>query len=144
LVVQEELKQIGIDAELNLLETATMITKVHDADPAKRDYDIAVTGTSAHVDPNEVADNFKTGSSGNLCSYSNPRMDELIDQGIAETDVAARTEIYLEIQRILLEDLPWINLFVANQYEAMKTYVKGYTHIATGTNYTLKSTWLDQ
>ena len=144
LVVQEELKQIGIDAELNLLETATMITKVHDADPAKRDYDIAVTGTSAHVDPAEVADNFKTGASGNLCSYSNPQMDELIDQGIAETDVAKRTEIYLEIQRILLEDLPWINLFVANQYEAMKTYVKGYTHIATGTNYTLKSTWLDK
>jgi len=26
----------------------------------------------------------------------------------------------------------------------MKTYVKGYTHIPTGTNYTLKDAWLDR
>jgi hypothetical protein len=26
----------------------------------------------------------------------------------------------------------------------MKTYVKGYTHIPTGTNYTLKDVWLDK
>ena len=144
LVVQEQLKQIGIEAELNLVETATMIEVVHSADPALRTYEIAVTGTSGHVDPGELAVNFKTGSSRNLASYSNPRVDELIDQGMAATDTAERAEIYQEIQRILLEDLPWINLFVANQYEAMKDYVKGYVHIATGSNIALKQTWLDQ
>ena len=144
LVVQEQLEQIGIRAELNLVETATMIEVVHSPDPALRTYEIGVTGTSGHIDPHEVAINFKTGSSGNLAGYSNPRVDELIDQGVAATDIAERTEIYQEIQRILLEDLPWINLFVANQYEAMKTYVKGYVHIATGSNIALKQTWLDQ
>ena len=144
LVVQEQLKQIGIEAELNLVETATMIEVVHSADPAKRTYEIAVTGTSGHVDPNELAANFKTGSSENLSAYSNPRVDELIDQGMASTDIAERTEIYQEIQRILLQDLPWINLFVANQYEAMRSDVKGYVHIATGSNVALKQTWLDR
>ena len=144
LVVQEQLKQIGIDAELNLVETATMIEVVHSADPALRTYEIAVTGTSGHIDPGEVANNFKTGASGNLASYSNPRVDELIDQGMAATDVAERTGIYQEIQRILLQDLPWINLFVANQYEAMRSDVKGYVHVATGTNVALKQTWLDR
>jgi len=144
LVVQEQLKQIGIEAELNLVETATMIEVVHSADPAKRTYEIAVTGTSGHVDPNELAANFKTGSSENLAAYRNPRVDELIDQGMASTDIAERTEIYQEIQRILLQDLPWINLFVANQYEAMRSDVKGYVHIATGSNIALKQTWLDR
>jgi hypothetical protein len=46
--------------------------------------------------------------------------------------------------RILLDDLPWVNLYIANQFEAMKTYVKGYTHIATGTNIALRNVWLDK
>jgi len=45
---------------------------------------------------------------------------------------------------LLLDDVPWVNLYIANQFEAMKTYVKGYTHIPTGTNYTLKDVWLDK
>ncbi len=60
------------------------------------------------------------------------------------TDQEARAEIYRKIQEILLEDLPWINLFIATQYEAAKDYVKGYVHIATGTNKSIRSVWLDQ
>ncbi|MFL5759196.1 MAG: ABC transporter substrate-binding protein [Thermomicrobiales bacterium] len=140
-VVQAQLKQIGIDAELNPVENATMIQSVY----TDKDYDIAVTGTSAYVDPNEIMlQNFQTGASGNFVNYSNPKVDDLITKGIAETDQAKRTEIYQQLQQMLLDDLPWVNLFVANQYEAMKTYVKGYTHIPTGSNITLKETWLDK
>ncbi|HEY8446324.1 MAG TPA: ABC transporter substrate-binding protein [Thermomicrobiales bacterium] len=139
-VIQEQLKQIGIEAELNLVENATMIADVH----TNFNYDIAVTGTSAYVDPHEIMINFKTGESGNFVGYSNPQVDELIDQGQAETDQEKRAEIYRQIQQILLDEVPWVCLFVANQYEAMKSYVKGYTHIATGSNYTLRETWLDQ
>ncbi len=138
-VVQEQLKQIGIEAELNLVENATMIADVHQ----NFNYDIAVTGTSAYVDPHEIMILFKTGESGNFVGYSNPQVDQLIDQGVAETDQEKRAEIYRQIQQILLDELPWVCLFIANQYEAMKSYVKGYTHIATGTNYTLRETWLD-
>ena len=139
-VIQEQLKQIGIEAELNLVENATMIDQVY----VTKEFDIAVTGTSAYVDPNAVLLDFKTGESGNFAGYSNPEVDALITQGIAATDQAARTEIYQQIQEILLEDLPWINLFVADQYEVMSTDVKGYTHIPTGSNISLKETWLDR
>ncbi|MGI8476891.1 MAG: ABC transporter substrate-binding protein, partial [Thermomicrobiales bacterium] len=140
-VIQEQLKQIGIDAELNLVENATMIEQVYQ----KYEYELAVTGTSAFVDPNTVVLNgFKTGESGNFAGYSNPDVDKLIDQGIAETDQAKRAEIYQRMQQILLTDLPWINLFVANQYEAMKKYVMNYTHIPTGSNVSVKEVWLDK
>jgi peptide/nickel transport system substrate-binding protein len=140
-VVQEQLKQIGIDAELNAVENATMSQSVY----IDKDFDMAVTGDSAYVDPNGlVLGYFKTGESSNFMTYSNPEMDELLTQGIAVTDQGERTEIYQRIQEILLEDLPWVSLFIANQFEAMKTYVKGYTHIPTGSNITLKETWLDK
>jgi peptide/nickel transport system substrate-binding protein len=142
-VLQEQLRQIGIEAELNLVENATMVSQVYD--PATRDYEIAVTGESAYVDPNTlILPNFKTGESGNFTGYSNQKVDELIEQGIASTDQEERAGIYQEIQKTLLEDLPWINLFVANQYEAMKSHVQGYVHIPTGSNASFRMTWLAQ
>ena len=142
-VLQEQLRQIGIEAELNLVENATMFEQVYD--PAAKNYEIAVTGESAYVDPNTlILPNFKSGENGNFTGYSNPEVDQLIEQGIASTDQDERARIYQEIQTILLEDLPWINLFVANQYEAMKDYVQGYVHIPTGSNASFRTTWLSR
>ncbi|MBA2596215.1 MAG: hypothetical protein H0V00_06265 [Chloroflexia bacterium] len=140
-VLQEQLRQINIEAELNLVENATMVDQVY----VGKTYEIAVTGESAYVDPNTlILPNFKTGESGNFVNYSNPAVDDLIAEGIASTDQVARAEIYQEIQALLLEDLPWINLFVANQYEAMKSDVQGYVHIPTGSNAAFRMTWLDR
>src|SRR5215217_3312196 len=138
-VLQEQLRQIGIEAELNLVENATMVDQVY----VGKTYDIAVTGESAYVDPNTlILSNFKTGESGNFVNYSNPEVDKLIEQGIAATDQEERAGIYQDIQKILLDDLPWISLFVANQYEAMKSNVQGYVHIPTGSNASFRTTWL--
>lgn len=139
-VLQEQLRQIGIEAELNLVENATMVEQVYTG----KTYEIAVTGESAYVDPNTlILPNFKSGESGNFVNYSNEEVDALIEQGIAATDQAERAEIYQQIQQLLVDDLPWINLFVANQYEAMRNNVMGYVHIPTGSNASFRETWLE-
>jgi peptide/nickel transport system substrate-binding protein len=139
LVLQEQLRQIGIEAELNLVENATMVEQVYTG----KTFDIAVTGESAYVDPNTlIQQNFGSEESGNFVGYANPKVDELIAKGIAVTDEAERAEVYRELQQILLDDLPWICLFVANQYEAMKKNVQGYVHIPTGSNLSLRQTWI--
>lgn len=48
------------------------------------------------------------------------------------------------MQQKLLADNPWVMLYIGSQYEAMKTYVKGYIHNPTGTNIGLKDTYLDK
>jgi peptide/nickel transport system substrate-binding protein len=142
-VIQEQLKQIGINAELNLVENATMIADVHV--PASKNFDMGVTGTSGFIDPHPlIQPNFETDGSSNTANYSNPEVDALIEQGMMETDLEARAEIYRQIQQLLVDDAPWVFLFVANQFEAMKADVKGYTHVATGTNRYLRETWLDR
>jgi peptide/nickel transport system substrate-binding protein len=139
-VVQEQLKQIGITADINLEENAAFIKDYLD-----NNFDLTVSGTSAYVDPNDIyLRNFGTGQPSNAVRYSNPKADDLIAQGVATTDQAKRKQIYQQLQQLLLDDVPWVNLYIANQFEAMKTYVKGYTHIPTGTNYTLKDVWLDK
>jgi peptide/nickel transport system substrate-binding protein len=139
-VVQEQLKQIGISADINLEENAAYIKDYLD-----NNFDLTVTGTSAYVDPNDIyLRNFGTGMPSNAVRYSNPKADELIAAGTATTDQTKRKQIYQQLQQLLLDEAPWVNLYIANQFEAMKTYVKGYTHIPTGTNYTLKDVWLDK
>lgn len=139
-VVQDQLKQIGITADVNLEENAAFIKDYLD-----NNFDLTVSGTSAYVDPNDIyLRNFGTGQASNAVRYSNPTADDLIAQGVATTDQAKRKEIYQKLQQLLLDDVPWVNLYIANQFEAMKTYVKGYTHIPTGTNYTFKDVWLDK
>ena len=141
IIVQEQLKQIGIEVELNLVENATMIQEVY----TDHDYDMVFTGNSGYIDPNTLLlDAFKTGSSGNFTGYSNPEVDTLIDQGIAEQDQEKRAEIYRQIQEILVVDVPWVSCYIGQQYEAMKTYVKGYTHVPNGANWTVRESWLDQ
>ncbi|CAN5523581.1 ABC transporter substrate-binding protein [soil metagenome] len=140
IVVQEQLKQIGIEAEMNLLDTGTMGQTVY----VDNDFDLAVTGTSGWVDPGSVfLDNFRTGENGNFVGYSNAEVDELIAQGAAATDLEERGATYRRIQEILLEDLPWVNLYIGQQFEAMKTFVMGFEHIPTGSNLKVREVWLD-
>ncbi|HEV2529255.1 MAG TPA: ABC transporter substrate-binding protein [Thermomicrobiales bacterium] len=140
-VVQSQLEAIGISSEVVLEENATYIDRYLLS--GQYDFDITVTGTSGFLDPHEVfADNFLTGSSGNASGYSNPEVDDLIRQGNSVTDQAERATIYQRIQEILLQDLPWINLFIANQYEAMATTVNGYTHFPTGSLLSLRETFI--
>jgi peptide/nickel transport system substrate-binding protein len=140
IVIQEQLRQIGVESEVDLQENAVLLENYFSGN-----FDLSVTGTSAYVDPNDVVQsNFMTDASSNGGGYSNPEVDELIAAGIATTDQDERAEIYGEIQQILLADLPWINLFIAEQYEAMKTYVEGYVHIPTGSNRSIKEVWLNE
>jgi peptide/nickel transport system substrate-binding protein len=141
IVIQEQLRQIGIETELNLLDTGTMGQTVY----VDRDFDMTVTGTSGFVDPSAVlVENFRTGEAGNFVGYSNPEVDELLEQGASMTDLEERAPIYHQIQEILAEDLPWVNLWIGQQYEAMKTFVMGYDHIPTGSNKSVRKVWLDQ
>lgn len=139
-VIQEQLKAIGIEVDLELQENAIYLDGYFGGD-----FDLSVTGTSGYIDPNDTLyGNFKTGGDNNGIKYSNAEVDTLLDQGLAETDQAKRAAIYQQIQTILVEDLPWVNLFIANQYEVMHSFVKGYVHLATGSNAYMREVWLDQ
>ena len=43
--------------------------------------------------------------------YSNPKVDALIDQARREVDPAVRKPIYAELQRILAEQVPYLDLW---------------------------------
>jgi peptide/nickel transport system substrate-binding protein len=141
IAVQEQLKEVGINFEIESLEWSVFL-KDYLTD---RNFEAVVSGYSGFADPHIPLDGtYVTGRQNNFMNYSNPKLDELVAKGAEETDLAKRAEIYREIQKILLEDSPMVFLYAANEYEAMQSYVKGYVHYLNGSHVSFRQVWLDK
>jgi ABC-type transport system substrate-binding protein len=110
-VLQQQLRDVGIALDIRTYEFATFFSDI-----TRGAYQLH---TLRWVGGNEDPDIFEyvfhsakfSPNGANRTYYANPRVDALIDQARAELDQDARKQIYAEIQRILAEDLPYINLW---------------------------------
>ena len=64
--------------------------------------------------------------------YQNTRVDALIEQAEQQPDLEGQARVYRALQRVLLEDLPYIPLWYEDQIAAMGLDVRGYTPAADG------------
>jgi peptide/nickel transport system substrate-binding protein len=110
-VMQQQLREVGIVLDIRSFEPATFVADVihgsfqmyglrwvgGNEDPDIFEY----TCHSAKFPPNGA----------NRVFYANRRVDTLIDQARREIDPKVRKPLYAEIQRILADELPYINLW---------------------------------
>ena len=110
-VLQQQLRTVGIALDIRTFEFATFFADVTSG--AYQVYSLRWIGGNEDPDIFEYA--FHSGKfpphGANRSYYANPKIDALIDQGRAETDLARRKPIYAEIQLILATDLPNIDLW---------------------------------
>lgn len=78
------------------------------------------------LDSNEIA------GSLNAAKYANPRVDQLLKEGRREMDPAKRAKIYSDLQKIILEDAPWVYLTHATMLAAYRPEVQGFAVHPTG------------
>jgi len=139
-VVQEQLRQIGIEAEIEPEENALYIERFFGGD-----FDIAVMGAAGYMDPNEwLEQSLKTDGPNNAAGYSNPDLDALIEEGLAEQDREARAAIYQQAQQIVIDDAPWVSLYTSNTYEGLQNRVQGFQHLLSGGLRSISGVWLEQ
>lgn len=137
-VVQEQLKQLGIESEIDPQENAIYLEQYFGGE-----FDIAIMGAAGYVDPNDWPEqSLKTGSVNNAAGYSNPEFDQLIEEGLATTDQAKRAPIYQHLQEVLIADSPWINLYTSETFVGMRNSVQGFTRYVSGSYISLRETWI--
>jgi peptide/nickel transport system substrate-binding protein len=109
-VMQQQLREVGIALDIRSFEFATFFSDVtHGAFQlyglrwigGNEDPDIFYVFHSSRFPPNGA----------NRGYYSNPKVDALIDRARREVDPAVRKPLYAEVQRIVAEELPYINLW---------------------------------
>jgi peptide/nickel transport system substrate-binding protein len=110
-VLQQQLREVGIALDIRTFEFATFFSDVTHG--LFQLYSLRWIG--GNEDPDIFEYVFHSGkfppNGANRSFYSNPRLDELIDQARTELDQNTRKQHYAEIQRILADDLPYINLW---------------------------------
>ena len=110
-VVQQQLRDVGIALDIRTFEFATFFSDV-----TRGAYQLhSLRWVGGNEDPDIFEYVFHSAKfsphGANRTYYANPRVDTLIDQARGELDQNARRQIYNEIQQILAEDLPYINLW---------------------------------
>ncbi len=86
---------------------------------------------------------FRSGAADNYIDYANPAFDELIEQGMAELDPAARAAIYAQAQQILIDDRVVIPTYHDVGYWLVKPWVRGVEITALGL-LQLETIWIER
>ncbi|MBW1982787.1 MAG: ABC transporter substrate-binding protein [Deltaproteobacteria bacterium] len=84
-------------------------------------------------------------SAYNFMRYHNARVDQLLSQGLTETNVLERMQVYRLAERSILDDAPMIPWIYLTFESVFQPYVKGLEISALGGPYIpLKRVWLDR
>lgn len=113
-IIQDQLKSIGIDLEIELLEWGAFLSR---AGAGETEMFILGWGPSTYDGDYGYYPNLHSsqmGSNGNRTFYSNPKIDNLLELARKENDINRRKEYYKEIQTVLNEDIPLIPLYYGN------------------------------
>lgn len=122
-VVQQWRENLGISVSLRNSEW-----KVYLNDVQHLQYQIArAAWIGDYVDPNSFLDMFVTGGGNNQTGWSNARYDELIAQAARERDVAKRAAIFVEAEKLLIEqELPIIPIYIYVKKGLLRDTVGGF------------------
>jgi peptide/nickel transport system substrate-binding protein len=110
-VMQQQLREVGIALDIRSFEFGTFFSDVTHG--AFQMYGLRWIG--GNEDPDIFSLCFSSSrfppNGANRGFYSNPKVDALIDQARREVDPKIRKPIYAELQRILADELPYIDLW---------------------------------
>ncbi|WP_454858289.1 ABC transporter substrate-binding protein [Promicromonospora soli] len=99
-IILQNLEAVGFTVEQSNFDFPTVQSMAREGE-----FDLLLMGFTFNVDP-DMSALYSSSGAFNYMGYDNPRVDELLAQGKAEPDPAAREDIYHELQAIWQEDMP--------------------------------------
>jgi peptide/nickel transport system substrate-binding protein len=138
-VVQAMLKLVGIDIQLEFLPGRGLFE--NNGPLRMRTFEIGLYTWLSQMNPDRMdymhsrsipsEKNNRTGN--NYPGYSNPKADELSAKGASIIDEKDRAPIYHELQKIVMDDLPFLPLFQRVVVTVGRTKLQNYKPTPTST-----------
>jgi peptide/nickel transport system substrate-binding protein len=121
--VKGSLAEAGIDMSIEAVANAT-----NTARRTSGDFEAAFSFLPPAADPDENIYNYvRTGASVNRGRYSNPKLDELLDQARVTADLTQRQKLYHEIQALVLDDSPILLIHRDADIKVLNKKLQGFT-----------------
>jgi len=125
-IIQDQLKKVGIKADAEILEVGTAVAKAQSGD-----FDLMVCGVTDILGDQLLkflAHSASIGA-GNMAFYENPEVDELLLKASMSTKMEEYKEYVKKAQDILLKDLPYVSLVGRKKSMITKLRVGGLDDI---------------
>ncbi len=142
-ILQAQLKEVNIDAEIKTYDWGTYLDKVFEGE-----HGMAMLGwTGDYADPDNflytlLSEKAAEKPALNIAFWRNKEFNDLILAAQATSDRAERTRLYEEAQEIFVADVPWVPLAHSIVYVAARSNVRGFKLYPTGER-VFRDVWFD-
>ncbi|MCD6344089.1 MAG: ABC transporter substrate-binding protein, partial [Anaerolineae bacterium] len=130
--VQRDLAEVGIEVEIKTFDVRSEYSAAIDADEAPM---FLLGWSGGPPDPyfylNPLLSTPMVAANLNDANYSNPQVDELLTEAAETMDRSARRQLYVEAQRIIIDDAPWAFMNHMMYMVATSSRVQGFKLHAT-------------
>jgi peptide/nickel transport system substrate-binding protein len=133
-IVQQRLKEVGIQADIQLIEWAAFIKEF----VKPRRFEVVVLGLGTGIDPDQFVvwhSSQRGPDQMNRTGYDNPEVDRLLEAGRTSCVQSERVRYYHRIQEILAGDLPMIFLYYRDALPVVASRVRGVIPSPSGIMY---------
>ena len=142
-ILIDQLKEIGIDGELETVETAQWVPKL-----MRKDFKVGLNVLGTAVDDPDVYfyQNYVCSSARNYMGYCDKEFDRMVDQQSMEADPAKRKKLVWDIDHKLQEDLARPVIYHLRAATCWQPEIKGLT-MMTNSQYNgwhFEDVWLDK
>ncbi len=122
-VLVEEFKEIGVDAQIQLIEWDSWVSDVY----IGREFQSTVVGVDAsNLTAAALLERFTSDAGKNFINFENKAYDEAFEKAISSTDDGEKTKYYKECERILSEEAANVYIQDLPEFVALNKKYTGY------------------
>ena len=138
-MVQDMLKQVGIEVEPNIIEWT-----VFSGDMGKKNFEAAVAGwgVGLKMDMTTTWHSESIDDRFNWVSYANPEFDRLNDAAIFEMDEEKARQMWWRAQEMIVEDQPYTFLYTPRDIHYVHKRFQNVQMKTVGWSYNLAQWWV--
>ena len=122
-VIVEQLKKVGIKAEIKLVEWATWVSDTY----VGRDYETTIIGLDSQLAPSDVLRFYPSSSSKNFVNFFNDEFDEVFAKAKATVNAQEKAAYYKQLEKILTDQAASAYIQSPTQLVAVNKKLGGYT-----------------
>jgi len=142
-ILIDQLKEIYIDGELEMIETANWVPKL-----IRKDFKIGLNVLGTAVDDPDVVfyQNYVCSSARNYPGYCNPELDKKVDQQSMETDTEKRKKLVQDIDYQMQQELARPVIYHLREGTCWQPQVKNLTMMVNSqyNSWRFEDVWFDR
>lgn len=121
LILRNNLREVGIDAETRMLELSTVLAQV-----SSGDFDAYMGQVAAPISP-DLSASFASDGGFNWGGYANPAVDALIERARGTVDRDEAAVLWKQVQELLYRDQPMTMLYAKDPPVGLRVEVRNAT-----------------